>query len=493
MMLNRAYKPLIAATLLTCTAFAQGKLSRIQYSSDASVTRVSITLTGTADAHYLSERLSDPDRIFFDFPGVRPQIEGSRNATIAATDPILQRIRVGETKPDVARVVLDLRGPAELSVETFSDPTRVLIELRQPKGSAIISQVRPQTRRLEAATVPVRESRQRALKAPPVPLITIAPPPLSLSLLAPPVNPLLPTKFPGAPAPARVQMAKAAVAPLVSVPQATASRSLPASRADKTVAFSSGLPAATPAASLTRALGLKIRRIVLDPGHGGYDQGTAGAAGLLEKDLVLEIARLLKKLLVDRMQAEVILTRSDDRFISLEDRTRTANESKADLFLSIHANSSPVKSVSGVETYVLSFTTSKEAMETAARENASSNRSVYELRDLLQKIALKEKVDESRRFAEKVNTELFRSWYNRTSTVRNRGVKQAPFVVLIGADMPSILAEVGFLSNVRDERELKKPETRQRIAESLYKGIEQYSNSLSHFQVASRTAGSDQE
>ena len=168
-----------------------------------------------------------------------------------------------------------------------------------------------------------------------------------------------------------------------------------------------------------------------------------------------------------------------------------ANDSRADLFLSIHANSSPIKAVSGVETFFLSFTTSKSALETAARENASSERGVFELRDLLQKIALKDKIDESREFASRVNAALYKSWYNPTANVRNRGVKRAPFVVLIGANMPSILTEIGFLSNLRDEKELRKPEVRQKIAEALCKGISQYAESLSHFQVAK--GGTDEE
>ena len=236
---------------------------------------------------------------------------------------------------------------------------------------------------------------------------------------------------------------------------------------------------------MTRALGLKIRRVVIDPGHGGHDQGSAGPTGLLEKDLVLDVARRLGELVANNLGSEVIYTRTDDRFVPLEARTKIANDSRADLFVSIHANSSTIRSVSGVETYFLSFTTSKEALDVAARENATSERSVFELRDLLQKIALQEKVDESRDFAARVNAALYRVW-GPVGATRNRGVKKAPFVVLIGASMPSILTEIGFLSNPRDEKELRKPETRQKIAEALYKGISQYSDSLSHFAVARR-------
>lgn len=240
--------------------------------------------------------------------------------------------------------------------------------------------------------------------------------------------------------------------------------------------------------SLTRALGLKIRRVVLDPGHGGHDHGSTGPGGLAEKDLVLDVAKRLGALIEENMGSEVIYTRSNDRFIALEERTALANARKADIFLSIHANSSPIKSVSGVETYYLSFTTSRAAMDLAARENALSERSISDLKDLLQKIAQRDKADESREFAAKVQASLTRLTGGSKAN-RDRGVKKAPFVVLIGASMPSVLAEIGFVSNSREETQLKKGEYRQKLAEALFKGLEDYAQTLSHFEVAQRKAG----
>jgi N-acetylmuramoyl-L-alanine amidase len=160
-------------------------------------------------------------------------------------------------------------------------------------------------------------------------------------------------------------------------------------------------------------------------------------------------------------------------------------------FLSIHANSSPIKSATGVETYYLNFTTSKAALEVAARENASSERSIFDLKDLLQKIALKDKIDESREFAGRLQTSLYGLSSKNPSAAagtKNRGVKKAPFVVLIGAQMPAVLAEIGFLSNPAEEALLKKPEQRQKIAEALYKGIVAYVDTLSHpEQVATKS------
>jgi N-acetylmuramoyl-L-alanine amidase len=238
--------------------------------------------------------------------------------------------------------------------------------------------------------------------------------------------------------------------------------------------------------SMVRVLGLKVGRIVLDAGHGGHDTGTIGPDGLKEKDLVLDVAKRLGALIEQRLGSEVIYTRSDDTFVPLEGRTEIANEAKADLFLSIHANSSTLRTASGVETYYLSFTTSKAALDVAARENASSQKSIYELQDLLQKIALKDKVDESREFAGRVQDSLYAASAKTNARVRDRGVRKAPFVVLIGASMPSVLAEIGFISNAHDENLMNRPEHRQRIAEALYKGVASYASTLSHFQVAQR-------
>jgi len=238
--------------------------------------------------------------------------------------------------------------------------------------------------------------------------------------------------------------------------------------------------------SLIRALGLKIGKIVIDPGHGGHDTGTIGPNGLEEKDLVLDVGRRLGKLLQTRLGADVIYTRKDDTFIPLETRTSIANQEQADLFVSIHANSSRDPDARGVETYYLNFTSSAEALDVAARENAASDKSIHELQDLVKKIALKEKIEESREFASNVQRALHSGLAVKSPGVRDRGVKKAPFVVLIGANMPSILAEVSFVSNPGDERRLETPEYRQRIAESLYRGISKYVSGLSGVKVASK-------
>ncbi len=245
-------------------------------------------------------------------------------------------------------------------------------------------------------------------------------------------------------------------------------------------------PTAAGDRSLTRVLGLKIGKIVIDAGHGGHDTGTIGPNGLLEKDVVLDVAKRLGRLLESRLGAEVIYTRRDDTFIPLETRTAIANRERADLFISIHANSSHDADARGVETYYLNFTSSPEALEVAARENAVSEKSIYELQDLVKKIALKEKIEESREFAGDVQQSLYGGLALNNAGIRNRGIKKAPFIVLIGANMPSILAEISFVSNPTDERKLETSEHRQRIAESLYRGVSKYVNGLSGVKVASK-------
>lgn len=243
------------------------------------------------------------------------------------------------------------------------------------------------------------------------------------------------------------------------------------------------IPAAKPLAngrdSLTRALGLKIKTVVLDAGHGGHDTGTIGGGGVDEKNVVLDVTLRLGKLLQQRLGLNVVYTRTTDVFIPLQERTAIANAAHADLFLSIHANSSPSPQTRGVETYFLNFTRDPRALAVAARENAGSGDGIHDLPHLLQTIALNNKLEESRELAADVERSLARA-----AGEDNRGVKTAPFVVLIGARMPSILAEISFLSNRTDDRRLRTAAYRQRIAAGLYQGLHTYMLSLSGVSAA---------
>ncbi len=217
---------------------------------------------------------------------------------------------------------------------------------------------------------------------------------------------------------------------------------------------------------------------MIDPGHGGHDWGSIGPGGLLEKDLVLSLAFELRRLLEEKLGAEVVLTRTDDSFVSLEERTAIANRHRADLFVSIHANSSRSRSTSGIETYYLDFAATEAEREVAARENAASLNSVYDLENLVKKIAQADKSMESRELASIIQKKLYAGTKKLFPTAKNRGVRKAPFIVLIGANMPSVLVEVAFLSNPKDERLLSNAANRNILTAALYSGIEDYIKTL---------------
>jgi N-acetylmuramoyl-L-alanine amidase/type II secretory pathway predicted ATPase ExeA len=224
--------------------------------------------------------------------------------------------------------------------------------------------------------------------------------------------------------------------------------------------------------SLTRELGLKINRIAIDPGHGGYDTGTIGPHGLLEKNLCLDVALRLGQLIEQGISsAEVIYTRKDDRYVRLEDRTAIANRANADLLVSIHANSSDSREARGVETYSLSLAAPQESTVLAARENALARSSLHDLPELIKKITLNETMAESRLLAVDIQNALSQSLQLVSPGETNRGVKQAPFIVLTDANMPAVLSEISFVNNPSDENLLLEGAQRQRVAEGLYRGI----------------------
>jgi len=220
-----------------------------------------------------------------------------------------------------------------------------------------------------------------------------------------------------------------------------------------------------------------VSRVVIDAGHGGHDPGAQGN-GIDESELVLDVAQRLQKLLTAQPGFEVVLTRSTDEFIPLEERTAIANRADADLFLSIHANSSRTPSARGIETYFLNFATTPNAEAVAARENATTAQTMANMQPLLKAIALNNKLEESREFASLVQTSLVRKLRSQDKTIRDLGVKQAPFVVLIGAQIPSVLAEISFLSNKTDSTLLKQAGYRQKIAQALCDAIVKYQGSL---------------
>src|SRR5206468_2829817 len=242
--------------------------------------------------------------------------------------------------------------------------------------------------------------------------------------------------------------------------------------------------------SLARQLGLGARRIVIDAGHGGHDPGTIGRGGLQEKDLVLDVALRLERLVREELGAEVVMTRSTDVFIPLEERTAIANSKGADLFLSIHANSSRSRSARGVETYFLNFAADAHAEAVAARENAISPATLKDLQNLVKAIALNSKVDESRDFAATVQEAMISNLRPRYPELQDRGVRTAPFYVLIGANMPSILAEIAFISHPDEAKLLRGQEYRQQIAGSLLEGVRAYLDALNRAPARQLTGSS---
>jgi N-acetylmuramoyl-L-alanine amidase len=506
------------------------RVTAIRHWSTPDYTRVAIDLE--SEIKFGSQRISNPDRIFFDL----------RDTKLASTlvgksfdvdDGFLKKIRVAQFQPGRTRVVLEVDDLSDYEAFLLPNPYRLIIDIHGKDGSKAARgkiPARHETADVEApptgrakaddddATSPAdaaladdssaaprtkakEDLRAEAGKAP----VTTAdvnddakvvaksteaakqglpdlPKHVDNKKESPPVTKVVVNNYDD-----DDDADKPVVRRHAAQKRSRASSTMASSRkSSNDLDIREARPTASGDRSLIRALGLKIGKIVIDPGHGGHDTGTIGPNGLEEKDLVLEVGRRLGKLLETRLGAEVVYTRKDDTFIPLETRTAIANQQRADLFISIHANSSRDPEARGVETYYLNFTSSPEALEVAARENAVSEQSIYQLQDLVKKIALKEKIEESREFAGDVQESLHSGLATKSPAIRNRGVKKAPFIVLIGANMPSILAEISFVSNPTDEHRLETSEYRERIAESLYHGIAKYVDGLSGVKMASK-------
>ncbi len=482
------------------------RVTGVKHSSNPEYTRITVDLE--QDVEFESQRLNHPNRIFFDL----------KNARLAARllgknfdvdDGVVRKVRMAQYKPGRARIVIETADHASYNASLALNPPRLIINIHGDVNGNVQGDANRNVVRASAnADVPM--SSMDNLPASTTTASGSMIPVSGRSLSGRSVSGgSLPDPVSGSPKKVIVEAdeedeASDSSATSASVASAKFSKkttpSLPSS-ATRTSASRSATarpnreaqPTSNGDRSLIRALGLKIGKIVIDPGHGGHDTGTIGPNGLLEKDLVLDVSRRLGKMLESRLGAQVVFTRRDDTFIPLSTRTSIANQEQADLFVSVHANSSHDHDARGVETYYLNFTSSPEALEVAARENAASDQDIHQLQDLVKKIALKEKIEESREFASDVQQSLHSGLAAKTSGVRDRGVKKAPFVVLIGANMPSILAEISFISNPGDEKRLRTPEYRQRIAESLYRGISRYVDGLGGVKVASKISKASAE
>jgi N-acetylmuramoyl-L-alanine amidase len=383
------------------------------------VVRVVIELDGEVPFH--DERIGDPDRLFVDLASAQamPAL-ADQTLRFASDSDIVRQVRLGRQPNHTTRIVLDAGGVSTYSIYALYDPYRLVIDC-------------------------VRGQR------PAPPLL-----PLAGKHFVAAWARKLPASTPQSPALIQAALAAAPVTETVAAPP------------DRN--GSGGF-------SIARQLGLGVSRIVIDPGHGGHDPGAMGN-GVSEAELVLDIALRVEKLLLKQPGTDVVLTRRTDEFVSLPARTAIANRESADLFLSIHANASEDGTARGVETYFLNFANNLSAASVAARENAASGQSMAALPDFVKAIALNNKLDESRDFATAVQRSMIEKLRAANKTTKDLGVRQAPFVVLIGAAMPSVLTEISFVTNAQEARLLKSSAYRQRIADALFAAIRKYQTSL---------------
>ena len=227
--------------------------------------------------------------------------------------------------------------------------------------------------------------------------------------------------------------------------------------------------------ALAKQLALGVKKIVIDPGHGGRDYGAPGyLKGIHEKKIVLQIAKKLAKKIRSRLHCEVIMTRQNDKFLTLEERTAIANTKNADLFISIHTNAARNRRAYGIETYFLNLATDDAAILVAARENATSAKNISDLETILSDLMQNAKINESSRLATYVQKALYKGMKKKYSKIKSKGVKQAPFYVLLGAQMPAILVETSFISNPRECRRLSNAKYQENLCNSIVDGIKRY-------------------
>jgi len=395
-----------------------GVVTSIRHRSGGAYTRIVIDQTGSVK--FQASELKNPDRLVFDLIHARMDAALNLN-TLPVNDGILKQVRASQHDPDTVRVVLDLASLKNYIAFPLHDPERLVIDVTGESSAG------------EAADA----SRADAASAG------------TDSLSSPPVKPEQPD-------------------PAVSAarPTDTAQRS-PARSGDETKL------------SLSRQLGLKVKTIAIDAGHGGHDPGAMSKNGLKEKTITLDIAKRLAVLVKERLGCDVVMTRDKDVFIPLEDRPAIAKTKGADLFVSIHVNANRKRKARGIETYIQSLRASdRDAMVTAARENAMSTKNMSELKSELDRIfadlAKDDKLEESLQLAHTVQASLVDTVKPVQGHVVNLGVKRAFFYVLINTEMPSILAEVGFISNAEEEKLLRTESYRQSIAEALYQGVRNY-------------------
>jgi N-acetylmuramoyl-L-alanine amidase len=433
------------------------------WSGDAS-TRVVVDVERKVEVRF--DRAFGPDRLWVDLLGTRlhPNLA---TRTFPVGDGLLEQVRIAQNRDDAVRVVLDFKDVWEHQVFFLENPTRLVIDVKgRARATPQVATGPP--RRPDAPAPPASSTGTGALEGAGTRRLdamlkpTPGPPPVPIELKG--VD-----RLPGRPTPSPTPARTATALPPPPPPDAR----------DKDALAAPEPPAANRAGnySLARQLGLTARRIVIDAGHGGHDPGTIGRRGLQEKDLVLDVALRLDRLVRQELRTDVILTRSTDVFVPLEERTAIANQKEADLFVSIHANASRNPTASGIETYYLSFAKTPHAEAVAARENAISPATLKDLQNLVKAITLNSKIDESRDLAASIQEGMVNGAAEQHETT-DRGVHTAPFYVLIGANMPAVLAEIAFVTHPEDEKRLNTPQYRDAIARNLLRGLRSYLEAL---------------
>ena len=471
----------------------------------ADAVRIVIELDGELPEFH-DERLANPVRVFVDLPSTQPAPElVDRTIRFDTDGDVVRQVRLGRHPNTTTRVVVDASGISSYSVYPLYSPHRLVIDFvkdappvlplqgRRIAAIAIASLPKVPTNPLvlpretpdqplqgRRVPVPAAAALPRVTTPRPLPRGTAVPSLASTPIKTRPVAAV--TAPPGQPLTSALEGMLAAATTTATAASTATATTAPIAATTTTAATTTAPVTAPPSnsgggLSIARQLGLGVSRIVIDPGHGGHDPGGV-VRGTTEAQIVLDVALRLETLLEKVPGVEVILTRRTDDFLPLQERTAIANREGADLFLSIHANANANTRASGVETYFLNFATNSSAAAIAARENATSGQAMGALPDFVKAIALNTKMDESRDFATIVQRSMVTTLTPNNKGLRDLGVKQAPFVVLIGASMPSVLAEISFLTNVQEARLLRTQAYRQKIAEALYEAIRKYQSSL---------------
>ena len=493
------------------------QLSGLQPASEATIRAVRrdilpevtrITVEMDREVPFYQEQLTGPSRVFFDLKGTRT-VAPLQDAVLRYDADVVREIRFGRHPNNTTRIVLDLQNVARFSVFTLYEPYRIVIDCERattvapasPASAPTSSTFAPTSQIVTAGKQIAAPGKQTASTEKPASVATAGrmPPPGPLPSVprAAPAESQAPAPAPApvgrvappallAPAAPRPTLAPEPTAPLARITR-VAPAAPPEAAPQSQVLVLSGKPL-TPTVnsggkfSVARQLGLGVSRVVIDPGHGGHDPG-ATAFAVSEAELVLDVALRLEALL-QQQGTEVVLTRRTNDYLSLDERTNIANRESADLFLSIHANASAVPTARGIETYFLNFALNRQAEAVAARENAASEKTMNSLPGIIKAITMNSKLNESRDFAALIQRSLVRGLAPSNKGLKDLGIKQAPFMVLIGASMPSVLAEIAFVTNRQEARLLKLPAYRQKIAESLLSGILKYQQALKKIQTA---------